>query len=82
MSTGRLRITCCVPYCRRTYRNDEGFAEWICGDHWRAVPKDQRRAWARLRRRRRRGMPMAPERGARLWARLKRAAIEAALGIG
>lgn len=38
-----VRLTCCVPFCRRTYRNDEGFAEWICAPHWRAVPLRYRR---------------------------------------
>lgn len=37
------RIICCVPFCRRTYRNDDGYAEWICGPHWRAVPLRYRR---------------------------------------
>lgn len=37
------RLTCCVPFCRRTYRNDRGYAEWICGPHWRGVPLRYRR---------------------------------------
>lgn len=41
--TSAGRITCCVPFCRRTYRNDEGFVEWICAPHWRAVPLRYRR---------------------------------------
>ncbi|GAA3849434.1 hypothetical protein AFIC_001017 [[Pseudomonas] carboxydohydrogena] len=37
------RIACCVPFCRRTCRNDGGFAEWICGKHWAAVSKTTKR---------------------------------------
>lgn len=34
------RITCCVPFCRRTRRPfEDGFRDWICGGHWRAVPR-------------------------------------------
>jgi len=31
------RIPCCVPFCRRTTRNDGSFTEWICAKHWRLV---------------------------------------------
>lgn len=37
------RIACLVPFCRRTLRNDGGFAEWICGKHWAAVRKVTKR---------------------------------------
>lgn len=37
------RITCCVPYCRRTCRNDANFSEWICGKHWSLVSKTTKR---------------------------------------
>ncbi|BEV44742.1 hypothetical protein [Afipia carboxidovorans] len=37
------RIACCVPFCRRTCRNDSGFAEWICGKHWALVSKTTKR---------------------------------------
>lgn len=29
------RISCCVPFCRRTFKNDEGHTEVICRKHWR-----------------------------------------------
>lgn len=29
---------CCVPFCRRTSRRFK--EEWICGDHWKLVPRD------------------------------------------
>jgi hypothetical protein len=37
------RIPCCVPFCRRTRRNDGRFSEWICGAHWRLVDKKLKR---------------------------------------
>lgn len=42
------RLSCCVPYCRRTRHNREGFSEWICGDHWRGVPPLLRKRKAKL----------------------------------
>lgn len=47
--TSSGRISCCVPFCRRTYRNDEGFAEWICAPHWRGVPLRYRRFRRKVR---------------------------------
>lgn len=78
------RIGCCVPYCRRTRKNDfRPGAEWICGDHWRLIDKARRRVWGRIRGRWRRfGPPAAADAIAtRLWAALKRQAIERAMGI-
>ena len=46
-----MRLTCCVPFCRRTTANKEGFEEWICRDHWMAVPKSHRRRKSNLGRR-------------------------------
>lgn len=37
------RLTCCVPFCRRTCRNEKGFSEWICPDHWRLVSRRTKR---------------------------------------
>lgn len=33
-----MRIACCVPGCRRT-RNDDHKGEWICGVHWKTIPR-------------------------------------------
>jgi hypothetical protein len=33
------RIPCCVPFCRRTRRDDGSFSEWICGKHWALVSR-------------------------------------------
>ena len=35
------RLKCCVPFCRRTTRGQD-YGEWICGPHWRAVPRATR----------------------------------------
>ncbi len=53
-----VRLYCLVPGCRHTrgprkhdrYPLTEG-AEWVCGEHWRHVSKDYRRAHARADRR-------------------------------
>lgn len=80
------RIGCCIPFCRRTRKNpgaDGIYAtEWICGPHWIAVPKERRRVYGRLKRAWRRFHFEADGiRSARIWLRLKRQAIEAAVGI-
>lgn len=76
------RLPCCVPFCERTTPRVE-FDEWICGDHWRLIPKDARRAYGRRARHWRRYHRQADGvAAARIWAWLKRHAIEAAGGIG
>ncbi|TQX92353.1 hypothetical protein EQW76_00740 [Rhizobium sp. rho-13.1] len=42
------RIPCCVPYCRRTFKNDEGCKEVICGKHWRLASPVLRRRKIKL----------------------------------
>lgn len=75
------RITCCVPFCRRTCRNEKGWQEWICQKHWSQVPKRLRRVHTRILRLERMGQPVPALRAGRIWARVKRAAVEAAAGI-
>jgi hypothetical protein len=82
------RITCVVPFCRRTRGDRKGDPitpdmEWICGDHWRLVERNRRRAYGRHRRRWRRFSPEGAEDRAtwRLWSWLKRRAIERAAGL-
>lgn len=40
------RLSCCVPFCRRTRGLRKGEtslpSEWVCGMHWRMVPKKHR----------------------------------------
>lgn len=62
------RLTCIAPGCRRTHRNSEGFAEWLCQKHWALVPKVTRRAYHRARRKWAKGQ-RAGAAPARLWAR-------------
>lgn len=53
---GCLRLACCIPFCRRTFRNDKKGTPWpegslvICGKHWRSGPGDLRRRNRELRR--------------------------------
>lgn len=51
-----VRLSCCVPFCRRTFRNDKKGTPWpkgstiMCGKHWRTGPADLRRRDKELRR--------------------------------
>ena len=77
------RLYCCVPFCNRTKKLEPLAVrfdppEWICSDHWRAVPRPERAIYTRaLRKAGGKGTPAT----ARLWARMKRIAIEKAGGI-
>lgn len=90
------RIGCCVPFCRRTAKAGDS-TEIICGKHWRAADRRLTRAYKRLHRALNRAMDRDPESlteqelsrvRARLgvadamWAKIKRQAIEAAVGLG
>lgn len=74
------RICCCVPFCRRTRKADATISEWICAEHWRAVPRNDRAIYSRVKRKARfaGAWTMAAE---RIWRRVKRIAIERAGGI-
>lgn len=77
--TARLR--CCVPFCPRTDPRTQ-FDQWICGDHWQLVEHDRRRVYGRYAGRWRRyfSATFGPQ-AARIWAGLKRIAIERAAGV-
>lgn len=51
-----VRLSCCVPFCRRTFRNDKKGTPWpkgsiiMCGKHWRMAPAEMRANDKRLRR--------------------------------
>lgn len=68
------RLACCIIGCRRTCRNDKGFAEWICRRHWSVVPKSMRRAYSTVKRRRK-----TPAAINRIWRRCKAAAHNEAM---
>lgn len=76
------RLCCVVPFCKRTTGRAE-FREWICGDHWRLIDRDRRRAYGRYARQWRRYYRVAAAGAvtARLWGALKRMAIERAVGL-
>lgn len=82
------RLSCCVPFCRRTTRSDNPSVEWpddawICGPHYRAVPAIDKV----VRRRARRALRRTPDdaqalaRYLRLSRRVTRKALEAAGGL-
>lgn len=79
---GPSRLMCVVPHCQRTRGERKGEpaitedSEWICGEHWRAVPRQLKAIKSRAFRQ---GRPGAALR--RIWNKCKRAAIEAAMGI-
>lgn len=86
------RLHCCAPYCRRSHRNDEGYAEWLCGEHYGLADPVLRQRKAHYQRRQklaeRRCDPASIESAERLsrianflWRKIKRQAIERALGI-
>jgi hypothetical protein len=78
--TGRL--PCCVPFCRRTRKDDGRYREWICAIHWKPVPPRLKKfKLATVRRALSCPGPKEIARADRAWARCKRAAIEAAGGI-
>lgn len=69
-----MRLRCCVPFCRRTTRNDRGWDEWLCAAHWKLVDTDIKALRRRARRKGRQRLDNM------LWRRAKRQAIERALG--
>lgn len=91
------RIPCCVPFCRRTFKDDGRAGEIMCGKHYRLADQRYRRLWTRLVRAWRRDprqfweMPPGSRERLRklkierlfdkLWVRIKRQAIERAAGI-
>lgn len=51
-----LRVSCCVPFCKRSrgdWRDDPVTAdmEWICANHWRALPSRRRRLYSTIHKR-------------------------------
>ncbi len=77
------RISCVVPFCRRTAPAEPGDGadtEVICGKHWQLAPLKMRRVLRRIERRAEaegRTLELAI-RHWRCWDRIKRAVQEAA----
>lgn len=91
-----VRLTCCIPFCRRTFANGKNGTPWpersevICGRHWRLVDKPtrarHRRAWKLVekieqRHGKQRTWHFARMTAFRIWDRIKVQATEAAVGI-
>lgn len=74
------RLHCCVPFCPRSIRDDGTKGEWICAEHWRAIPQKKRDAYSRVKRIAKRAGAWSPE-AARIWRRMKAIAIQKAAGI-
>lgn len=76
------RISCCVPFCQRTWKGDERAIEWICRAHWAPIRLARRKVY-------RRALiafkddPSDENRtiAIDLWGAMKREAIERAAGI-
>lgn len=51
-----IRLSCCIPHCRRTFRFDKNYKPWpkgdtvMCGAHWRTAPAHLRARDKMLRR--------------------------------
>lgn len=91
------RIPCSVPFCRRTAKDESvDGQEILCRKHFRAVPRELRGDYVRLRRAVEAAMDVPPEayssarreailadyrRLEEMWLEIKRQAIEAAVGI-
>ncbi|WP_283802258.1 hypothetical protein [Rhizobium rhizogenes] len=75
------RISCCVPFCTRTLRNDKGYSDWICQEHWRMTDKFPRRIYAKRKRRLKVDTTYPAKKVDDLWQFLKKQAIERAAGI-
>lgn len=78
-----MRLACCVPGCRRTLQSDGEFTEWICGRHWATTDKDIRKRFFLVRRRAKKlgWTPLRIDLDKSYWERLKKQAIERAMGI-
>ena len=44
------RIHCCVPFCRRTTKDDGHVSEFLCSNHWPTISPHLRRRESKLRR--------------------------------
>ncbi|HTE38026.1 MAG TPA: hypothetical protein VK630_15910 [Reyranella sp.] len=91
------RLACCVPFCRRTFRQDKAGTPWpegsqvICGKHWRLASATMRRRYSRLKRLHARGITSRHGRRPyhlnvayvvrRCFERIVKQAIERAAGI-
>jgi len=71
------RIRCGAPFCSKTLAiTPDDYPEWICGTHWRNVPKRLRHLFSMAKRRfKRRPDQKSWRRVLRFWERCKQEAI-------
>jgi len=79
-------LHCAVPFCNHTTKADRKmgvWVEWVCGKHWRMVPRQMRRILTRLRKMQARSRDQfeLQRRQQRIWRRCRRAAVERAAGL-
>lgn len=48
------RIRCCVEGCETEQPNKRALMAWVCPKHWSRLTADERRVWARIKRKGRR----------------------------
>ena len=92
-----VRLACCIPHCRRTFRNDKNLTPWhsgsevMCGKHWRSAEPmlraRHRKIWKLVRtieqrHGKQRTWLCARRIGFRVWEKIKVQATERAMGIG
>lgn len=67
---------CIVPFCNHKRKCEDPHSEWICGEHWRLVPR-------RLKRLKRRAKAKHKPEAVQwfIWRMCKKTAIERAGGI-
>lgn len=77
------RTACAVIGCRRTTPKDGIWLEWMCPKHWPTVDRRVRWMMSRIKRRAKRSgwTPSLVILEKRVWARAKRQATEAAVGL-
>lgn len=78
------RLQCCVPFCTRSRGDRKGdpiaqYTEWICAAHYALVDKSLKIRRQRLRRRHR-GSRRGHWLDQLVWKKMKRQAIERAMG--
>lgn len=78
------RLKCAIAGCRHTLGARQAlkrFAymprEWICGQHWARLTREERRVWHRIKRLQRRfGCEVRASASDRIWSGLKRKAAQ------
>jgi hypothetical protein len=64
---GCVRLACCVPFCRRTFKQDRAGTPWnegaevMCGKHFRILPAELRARKRKVRKLWRKANALAPE---------------------